>query len=159
MKIRYTLLALAVMATSAVAGNFDLKGYRLGDPMNACPAGSSARPNKEFPSETVCRMSGLTLANTPTEYVEVSFQDGHISTVLFSFPRASGRYAYSEVKDALIQKFGTPLSAKEHVNEYMWMSGEEVLGFDGWRGSLILFDRSEYKRNKANAAQKNKSDI
>ncbi len=157
--MRTYLLALCALL-SLQANPFDLKGYALGQPMTECPQGSTVFGPANQPVVS-CDLGPTTVANQPVSRLVVAFFEGKVVTI-FAGLTQSGQYSNTEVRDALIEKFGEPNSSltKRHLNEYRWRgNGGQLMSLDGWKGNLIIQDLDAHRRARSVSAGSNKSDL
>lgn len=147
---------LAIVSACAYAEPFQLKEFRLGDSAVECPR----QTLEKLPHNGVmiCSMGPTTLANQPAKKHTVYLVDGKIAGAQF-FMESRGRYANQDIKAALIEKFGPPTSEKNHINEALWMRGNEILSFDGYAGTVGIIDHAAMDQAKRESAAKNKSDL
>jgi len=101
------------------------------------------------------------VANQPVSRLVVAFFEGKVVTI-FAGLTQSGQYSNTEVRDALIEKFGETNSSltKRHLNEYRWRgNGGQLMSLDGWKGNLIIQDLDAHRRARSVSAGSNKSDL
>lgn len=152
--------ALLLIPSATLAQDIEplsLKGFRLGQAMAQCPADSTAEEAGKDGS-TLCNLGPTTLANHPATAHAVVLADGKVVGVMVSLPDR-GPNASTQIRDALIEKFGQPTSRKSHLNEARWIRGNEALSFDGYRGAVILVDVVATRRRAASAAKANQKDL
>lgn len=155
--IRWPILWGAIFLSAAHA--YDLKGFELGQPMESCPA-ETREAKKDRAGVLLCDLGPTTLANQPANSMIVGLYQGRVVSIFVGLEER-GRNANDVVRIALEQKFGPPNRqlSKPHVNSYTWMSGEKLLGLDGWKGSVVVLDVEAHKRARSEAATSGKSDL
>ena len=161
MKQHAAAIALLAIATSALCAPGDeplaLKGFRLGQPMDQCPAeATKAMPNRD--GTTMCMLGPTTFANQTASLHAISIADGKIVNVVIALTD-KGPYANGPVLEALREKFGSPTLAKAHLNDYVWQRGSQVLSLDGYRGMVLLSDLQDAGQRANSTAKKNKGDL
>lgn len=150
------VLISATAANCALAQDFALKDYRLGAPMERCPE-SATKVVPDGPS-TTCILGPTTLANQlATEHL-VTIYESKISAVTYRLA-SKGASANSDLLATLKEKFGEPDFSKPHLNEYIWGRDTKRMIFDGWKGYVLLVDRTASDEARKKKAISNKSDL
>ena len=155
---RAAFLLMWAFSALSYAQAFDLKGFRLGEPMTECPAGSVVT-SKPGARQTMCSLGPTTVANQPASDHVVVFSGGAVIGVMIQLGQ-KGFHANGDVLQALKEKFGAPSSSsKSHLNRYEWESGGHLLLLDGYRGHLMLLDMPAHSRDRRLDGQTNKQDL
>lgn len=149
---------LALLSLSAHAQELELKGFKLGAPMEVCPDGSTAS-GKPGGRQTMCSFGPTTVANQPAKDQVVVFSGGVVVGVMIRLAR-QGFNANGEVLYALREKFGQPSAdSKPHINQYNWARGSHLLSLDGYKGLLMLLDLDAHRRDREIEGKQNKDDL
>ncbi len=160
--VKTSKLIVLWMASFAVSGAFaqeaalELKGLKPGDVMEVCPPDSRIVPTRS--AETLCGMGPTTLANQEASDHLVSFHNGRVVAVMYQL-RARGQHANAPVKAAFVEKYGPPTLSKPHINDFAWERQGVILSLDGWKGTVVLIDRSLAEAAQKASAQRSKGDI
>jgi hypothetical protein len=157
MKLRLAIaIALAAVCGAATAQSYELKGYRLGDPLEKCPEDTTETQVKY--GETSCLLGPTTLANLPVKHVLLSIFEGKIYSVIFVL-RDTGRMAGMDVVQGLVGKYGQPLVVRPNINQYTWERADQMIAFDGYTGAVMAVDRTADNKMNAIKRAKNKTDL
>lgn len=156
MKPFFAIIFAAALCTGAGAQDLGLKEFTLGAEMSTCPGNTVKQTVTGL--RLMCKLNATTLANQDVLDVTISIYDGRLIGAFFNLG-VGGQYSHPEVLAALQEKFGKPSRAKPHLNQYSWDRGQKSLGFDGWKGHVILVDFEAEKQLRSKEASTNKADL
>lgn len=142
--------------TTQSAPPFSIKGYSTGQPMETCPSDTLQQERKG--AFKICTLGPSTYAGEAVKNTTLVLSSGQIISVSITL-NDRGQHANSEIRKALIERYGQPTSSKEHINEYIWNKNSITLVLDGWKGDLTLLDIDSYKAAAKKNAVANQSDM
>jgi hypothetical protein len=158
--MRYSLVVVMLLASvAAVAAEpiGELRGYKVGVPMSECPS-ESLKVDKRG-NKLMCKLPVNSLANQPLSDFALIINNGIVEGVMANTGQR-GQHANSQIRDALLEKFGPATDTKAHINSYIWQDQNGLtLAFDGWKGTVILIDRNTVRKGAAESAKANKDDL
>lgn len=157
MKIFSNIVAATIVAFSsnAIAEDFSIKGYALGQPMSACPANSVSNPGKVL---LMCNLGPTTYAGAEASDHMVVIYNNEIISVMVQL-KSRGRHANSGVLAAMKEKFGKPTESKSHLNSHIWRKGLQALSLDGYSGIILSANIEKNREASEIKAKANMDDL
>lgn len=147
----------ALLASGATASDdYSIKGYRIGQPMESCPDGSSTDGSRVV----MCQIDTNTYAGAKVRAASIAVFEKEVIGVMISLVDR-GQHANSGVLAALTTKLGSPdgRTSQPRLNSYSWKNGTQFFSFDGWKGIVLLTDTAKHERAVKLSAEINKNDL
>ena len=125
---KLTLAALAALALTANAAEpLTFKGYTIGQPLTACPAGTKEGNRSETGFSCVIGGGGGSYANQPVEHLVIRSHNGRLdaASTMLKDPISA-----VEVLNALIREYGQPHKVNASKGQFAWEFEHQSLFID-----------------------------